>query len=153
VTLPGIWPKPATMEAIGAAASLITLIQVAGNVARQGSSLVSRYQHAPERLRRVADVVNLVYSELTIISNMRMDIANNGLLLPPADLESLSKTLQIVADSFDAIHRALEVQRTKFGKRVRLRWALWDHTRSEELELRLQQSESSLSAILQLISV
>jgi hypothetical protein len=117
------------MEVIGSAASLVALIQVVGSVARQGRNIISRYQHAPTLLYRITDLVDLVHSELAIIFHLQKDITETRLSLLPDDVASLNQVLKIVATSFDTIHRGLESQCTKSGRRARLRWALWDHTK------------------------
>jgi hypothetical protein len=141
------------MEVVGTAVSLVALIQVVGSVATQGRNIISRYQHAPAQLYRVTRLVDLVHSELAIISHLQRDIAMSRPSLLPDDIASLNHVLEIVATSFDAIHKGLESQCTKSGKRARLRWAIWDHTKSDNLELRLQQDENRLNTVLQLISV
>jgi hypothetical protein len=141
------------MEAIGAASSLFTLIQVVNTIAKQGRNIISRYKHAPAQLHRVTNLVTIVHSQLTIISHLQKDIAETHHPLLPDDVASLNHVLKIVAVSFDTIQKGLESQCTKSGIRARLQWALWDHTKSADLELRLQHDENRLHTVLQLISV
>jgi hypothetical protein len=141
------------MEVIGSAASLVALIQVVGSLARQGRNIISRYQLAPAQLHRVTELVDVVHSELTFISHLQKDVAATRPSLLPDDVSNLNHVLQIVAVSFKKIHKDLESQCTKSRNRARLRWALYDHTKSDELKVRLQQDENHLNTVLHLISV
>ena len=139
------------MDPVSGVASVLTLIQVAAGVAGAATELFQKVHDAPSELAAVAAHLLLIQAELEQVQQFQN--TDYQRIISPETRCSLHLALSASRTTITALENAFPQPREKDGIRSKLRWALLDRSTIDKLLQRLQATESTLSTLLQLVSV
>lgn len=142
------------MDVVGAAASLLTIIEVSLRVAKTAKGLCNDIEGAPLELRDLSTKLQLVHALLQEIVVLRPKLSDG-------DGEFLSLDFRMtLATALEQTHCVLEqakklyrYQGNRVGVRDRLRWALLDKGPVEKVLVQVRHAQGSLMVALQLLQL
>lgn len=142
------------MEPIGAAASLVTLIDVVFKTFKKINSLINGYQNAPMEMKALWHRMDTLSSHLQLLRRLQLAVSREpiALKLEPHDLQILDRSLSATSATFSEIHTFLVNNITREGTSARLRWALTDAKKVQVWQRRLQQYADDLQTTLALLN-
>jgi hypothetical protein len=141
-----------TMEAIGAAASFIALINTLSAAAKASAALCQNIRDAPAELTAFTSQLLMIKVELEILRSCGLPIYEH--IASPDTIAALSLALDSTQATFQALEQAcICIKRRATGKLGRVRWACIDKPAVEKLFQQLRNTESSLNTILNLLAL
>ena len=142
------------MEAIGAAASIFTILATARNVFNAGRVLYEAIDEAPNQLRSVSLKAKLVGSILEQVLALRPRMEDGDVQLLPLDLRiSLALSLQMSHESLQKLKSLCGGTNERGHLHLRLRWALLEKRAVEKILQQLGDAEKDLVLVLQVLHV
>ena len=140
------------MEAIGAAASVITLIATARNVFNAGREMYEAIEEAPNELRSVFLKAQLVSSTLEQILVLRPRIGDGDAQFLPLDLRiGLALSLQMSHELLQKLKRLCVGTNGRGQMHLRLRWALLEKRAVDKILQQLGNAANDLALVLQVL--
>ncbi|KAL7754657.1 hypothetical protein ACKLNR_015327 [Fusarium oxysporum f. sp. zingiberi] len=114
------------MEAVGAAASIAALAEIALKSFRAASRLAKDFRGAPRELSRLTQQLSILHCELSLLSGIECKASqSDDLLLLPAEIDLLRQALsnanELLSNTLDALQ---DIQPHKYGSKAKLQWAL-----------------------------
>lgn len=137
------------MEALGGAASVVSILQEAGAIVERGFWLFQQIQDAPAELAAAQGCLVFVRAELSTMSGLVVDGSELGLDM--AAMQSATDALTAAERALNAVHADLNALPSKLRVRGRVKWALLDQRRSERIQRHLKSTESSPMMVLVLL--
>lgn len=141
------------MEALGTAASVTALIQLAGSTIRMTTEIIRRFQDAPEELHHLSRQLNLLHSELNFIGNLTESTTGDDLALLPDETEDLWTALDTAKKVIRDVQVACNNHDGKPKVHDRFRWVFRDQSKMKDILSRMQDIRLSLHTILLLVNV
>ncbi|KAH7068628.1 ankyrin repeat-containing domain protein [Paraphoma chrysanthemicola] len=141
------------MEVVGAVASIVTLAALAKEVWTLSSDLLHNYQDAPKELVRISNQAALICLELKCISqshkshDLTSSFTNEEAWIFQQSLRAAKTSLAAICHSCQR-HSSDESRASS-----RIAWTLFDRKTVERHLQHLQQTETSLCVILQVINI
>jgi hypothetical protein len=140
------------MEAIGAAASLITLINTVSVAVKASIDICRNIRDAPAELTAFASHLLMIKAELEILRSCGPSMYQH--FASPEAIAGLSAALDSTQATFQAFEQAcICIKRKANGKLSRMRWAYIDKPAVEKLFRQLRNTESSLNTVLNLLAL
>ncbi|VTT63607.1 unnamed protein product [Fusarium fujikuroi] len=143
------------MEAVGTAASIAALAEIALKSFRAASCLVKDFYSAPSELSRLAQQLSILHCELSLLSDIQQKASqSDDLLLLPTEIDLLRQALnnanELLSNTIDALNN---IQPHKYGPKARLQWALRSKSQAQDLLTGLVHVEAGLTNVLLLVNV
>ncbi|CVL06505.1 hypothetical protein FPRO04_04480 [Fusarium proliferatum] len=143
------------MEAVGTAASIAALAEIALKSFRAASRLVKDFYSAPNELSRLAQQLSILHCELSLLSDIQQKASqSDDLLLLPTEIDLLKQALnnanELLSNTLDALNN---IQTHKYGPKARLQWALRSKSQAQDLLTGLVHVEAGLTNVLLLVNV
>jgi hypothetical protein len=142
------------MEAVAAASSILTLLELVGGVAK-AIKLFAKYQNSGLQIERISRHVETLTARLRLIAPVeQLMVANLGALHLNFELKALNDLLSAAKEDIIAVRDfclSCDVQST--GRIERLMWVAKDSNTWDKLTARLQQAESMLELAIVFLDV
>ena len=135
------------MEAIGAVASLLTLLETARKLSTDAWEFSQAINQAPTEIRDATAEVGLVGSTLEQVLGLQLEM-EDGYNLTPGLRIAFAGALQQCRKALNKLEEVcgLGSDRTRF--RQRLKWALVDRKQVESARAHITNAESHLSLVM-----
>lgn len=143
------------MEAIGAAASIAALAEIAIKSYRAASQLTKDVQNAPKELSHLTHQLDVLQCELSLLCEFeRSTMKGDELILLPTEMKMLERALLSTNEHISELCIYLtKLQLQKPGRKAMLQWGLKDKARAQDLLKGLSHIESSLTNVLLLVNM
>ncbi|KAK0109536.1 Ankyrin repeat domain-containing protein 60 [Cadophora gregata] len=144
------------MDPVGAAASVLTLLDAAIKTTKLINRFVHQYRDVPAEITRLKHKVSVLRSQLVLLRAVEDALGRNSFELDDVEasitLEAFVQRLIII---FSEICGHLEDHclTDVSGKRSKLKWALLDASKIEKWECEIQQHSAELGNILMLLNL
>lgn len=143
------------MEAVGAAASIAALVEIALKSFRAASRLVKDVHGAPRELSRLTQQLSILHCELSLLSDIEHKASqSDDLLLLPTEIDLLRQALsnanEVLSHTLNALNN---IQPHKYGPKARLQWALRSKSQAQDLLTSLGHVEAGLANVLLLLNM
>lgn len=138
------------MAAIGEASSIIALVQIAVQVAREAAELCENFIDAPSQLQEVSGRTAFLRALLQSLESTQDELS---LLetLPMSCREVVGQALQITRTTVIEIQRARNKHTDPYKAGIRLKWALLGKRKTDHLLQSLHNAELELVLAMNLI--
>ena len=143
------------MEAAGAGASLIALVETALSVAKTSRDLCKAIHDAPNALRQFSNKLTLVQSLLNELLSLYPRLDESDQLISPDLRTTLAFALEQSHAACQDLRNACGYRNSdgEIGIRGRLKWALLEKASTREALERLHGAESTLTLVLQVLKL
>ena len=143
------------MEAIGAAASIAALAEIAIKSYRTASQLTKDVQNYPKELSRLTHQLDVLQCELSLLCEFeRSTMKGDELVLLPTEIKLLERALLSANEHISELcNYFTKLQLRKPGRKARLQWGLKDKGQAQDLLKGLSHIEGSLANVLLLVNV
>jgi len=142
------------MEAIGTASSVIAVLALTRQVSKAVVRVCERYIEAPRSLVRINRRLQIIEAHTQFLSILSSDALEGKLPLSEKEELLLIQVLDSAANQLsDVLHTCNDVESQFRSKRKRFIWAMNRELELESVLQKLQSTEISLSAVLQVLQV
>ena len=143
------------MEAIGAAASIAALAEIAIKSYRAASQLTKDVQNYPKELSRLTHQLDVLQCELSLLCEFeRSTMKGDELVLLPTEIKLLERALLSANEHISELCSYFtKLQLRKPGRKARLQWGLKEKAQAQDLLKGLNHIEGSLTNVLLLVNV
>ncbi|KAL5312940.1 hypothetical protein ACEPPN_019366 [Leptodophora sp. 'Broadleaf-Isolate-01'] len=138
--------------ALGAGASIVTLVQLASETAALSIKFARRFHYAFHDISQISNKLPRIAYALELLSKIEAEFSQGQLLEAP-EITRLSQALDETKTTILNIQNAIQEKVHYKGKMARLKWAFQDKEKVEQWSTELQQCESSLGTVLQLLDL
>jgi hypothetical protein len=138
------------LSAIGAAASLVNLIDAGVGILDEIKAIVQRYRHAPEELLGIRSELDVLNTHLNFLRNLQLETCKDQLGLQQKEAGTLGRFLSNTTCLLETIKVDLEKlleNQNPMGKSSRLKWAIRDAAKAKKWQTKLQQQSTELARI------
>lgn len=141
------------MEVIGAAASVFSLVQIVGSIQKSVQFLL-KYHNSTSDFRRLTEQIENLTAKLRLLNVVEQWAAERDSSLQRSDLAILESSLQAAQkDISHARDVCLRYGNGKGGISKRLKWAIRDGYIWNQLASRLQDAQSSMALMIQILDL
>jgi hypothetical protein len=140
------------ITALGVSASIASLVQIASETAALSIKFARHFHYAFDDISRISNKLPRIAYTLELLSNIEAEF-NHGPLLEAPEIAQLGQVLDETKKIILNIQNAIQKKVCYKGKMIRLKWAFQDKEKVEKWSTELQQCESSLGTILQLLDL
>ena len=141
------------MEVVGAAASIFSLMQIVGSIQKSVQFLL-KYHDSISDFRRLTEQIENLTTKLRLLNIVEQWAAECDSSLQRSDLAILESSIRAAQkDISHARDVCLRYGNGKVGITKRLKWAIRDSYIWNELASRLQDAQSSMTLMIQILDL
>ena len=141
------------MEPIGAAASILALVETSIATFKITDRLIRSYRHAPAELLSLKHELDGLCSQLTLLRRIETHVSYTTLQIAQEEFSYLERFLRSTAQFYITIRDFFDEQTLQNGKSGRVKWALTTPRKVARWKQEVQHHSLDLAQIMALLNV